>query len=146
MADPESEAEIQQALSALVKDRTVLVIAHRPAAVRGADRIAVMDGGRIVAAGTHDDLADDPRYRALLRQAGGLETATGKEDPSLADGATDSPDDGVADSAADVRVLRRRPPALMTGMGGRGPRVRCPPSPASPPGRWTPCCPASAGS
>ena len=39
MADPESEDEIQQALSALVKDRTVLVIAHRPAAVRGADRI-----------------------------------------------------------------------------------------------------------
>ena len=109
MADPESEAEIQQALSALVKDRTVLVIAHRPAAVRGADRIAVMDGGRIVAAGTHDDLADDPRYRALLRQAGGLETATGKEAPSLADGATDSPDDGVADSAADVRVLATSP-------------------------------------
>ena len=39
MADPESEDEIQQALSALVKDRTVLVIAHRPAAVRGADRL-----------------------------------------------------------------------------------------------------------
>lgn len=109
MADPESEAEIQEALSALVKDRTVLVIAHRPAAVRGADRIAVMDGGRIVAAGSHDDLADEPRYRALLRQAGGLETATGKEDPSLADGATDSPDDGVADSAADVRVLATSP-------------------------------------
>ena len=118
MADPESEAEIQQALSALVKDRTVLVIAHRPAAVRGADRIAVMDGGRIVAAGTHDDLVDEPYYRALLRQAGELEgatgsnvheTATGKEDPSLADGATDSPDDGVADSAADVRVLATSP-------------------------------------
>ena len=118
MADPESEAEIQQALSALVKDRTVLVIAHRPAAVRGADRIAVMDGGRIVAAGTHDDLADEPHYRALLRQAGELEgatgsnvheTATGKEGPSLADGATDSPDDGVADNAADVRVLATSP-------------------------------------
>ena len=110
MADPESEAEIQQALSALVNDRTVLVIAHRPAAVRGADRIAVMDGGRIVAAGTHDDLADEPHYRALLRQAGeiegatevdGDETATRTEGPVLADGAADSPDDGVADSVAD---------------------------------------------
>ena len=110
MADPESEAEIQEALSALVKDRTVLVIAHRPAAVRGADRIAVMDGGRIVAAGSHDDLADEPHYRALLRQAGeiegatevdGDETATRTEGPALADGAADSPDDGVADSAAD---------------------------------------------
>ena len=110
MADPESEAEIQEALSALVKDRTVLVIAHRPAAVRGADRIAVMDGGRIVAAGAHDDLADEPHYRALLRQAGEIEGATevdGDETetrtvgPALADGAADSPDDGVADSAAD---------------------------------------------
>ena len=122
MADPESEAEIQQALSALVKDRTVLVIAHRPAAVRGADRIAVMDGGRIVAAGAHDDLADEPHYRALLRQAGeiegatevdGDETATRTEDPALADGAADSPDDGVADSvadgAADGRVLATSP-------------------------------------
>ena len=110
MADPESEAEIQEALSALVKDRTVLVIAHRPAAVRGADRIAVMDGGRIVAAGSHDDLADEPHYRALLRQAGEIEGATevdGDETetrtvgPALADGAADSPDDGAADSAAD---------------------------------------------
>lgn len=110
MADPESEAEIQQALSALVKDRTVLVIAHRPAAVRGADRIAVMDGGRIVAAGAHDDLADEPHYRTLLRQAGeiegatevdGDETATRTVGPALADGAADSPDDGAADSVAD---------------------------------------------
>ena len=110
MADPESEDEIQQALSALVKDRTVLVIAHRPAAVRGADRIAVMDGGRIVAAGAHDDLADEPHYRALLRQAGEIEGATevdGDETetrtvgPALADGVADSAADGVADSAAD---------------------------------------------
>ena len=106
MADPESEAEIQEALSALVKDRTVLVIAHRPAAVRGADRIAVMDGGRIVAAGSHDDLADEPHYRALLRQAGELkgaaeadshDTVTRTDGPALAD--------GTADDAADGSVL-----------------------------------------
>jgi len=73
MADPESEAEIQEALSALVRARTVLVIAHRPAAVRGAHRIAVMDRGRIVACGSHNDLLDEPHYRALLRQAGELD-------------------------------------------------------------------------
>ena len=72
MADPESEAEIQEALSALVRGRTVLVIAHRPAAVRGAHRIAVMERGRIVASGTHGELLDEPHYRALLRQSGQL--------------------------------------------------------------------------
>ncbi|OLO64553.1 ABC transporter ATP-binding protein [Actinomyces oris] len=116
MADPESEAEIQQALSALVKDRTVLVIAHRPAAVRGADCIAVMDGGRIVAAGSHDDLADEPHYRALLRQAGELKGAaeadshdavTRTDGPALADGAAGSPDDGVADGSVLVPASSR---------------------------------------
>ncbi|WP_314676250.1 ABC transporter ATP-binding protein [uncultured Actinomyces sp.] len=72
MADPESEAEIQEALSALVRGRTVLVIAHRPAAVRGAHRIAVMERGRIVASGTHDELTGESHYRALLRQSGQL--------------------------------------------------------------------------
>ncbi|QWW20251.1 ABC transporter ATP-binding protein [Schaalia sp. 19OD2882] len=70
MADPESEAEIQEALSALVKGRTVLVIAHRPAAVRGADSIVVMNRGRIKASGRHEDLLDDPHYQALLRLSG----------------------------------------------------------------------------
>ena len=116
MADPESEAEIQQALSALVKDRTVLVIAHRPAAVRGADCIAVMDGGCIVAAGSHDDLADEPHYRALLRQAGELKGAaeadshdavTRTDGPALADGAAGSPDDGVADGSVLVPASSR---------------------------------------
>ncbi|MFT3876117.1 MAG: ABC transporter ATP-binding protein [Propioniciclava sp.] len=63
--DPESEAEIQAALTRLARGRTVLVIAHRPASIVGADRIVVLDRGRVVAQGTHDELADEPHYRAL---------------------------------------------------------------------------------
>ena len=144
MADPESEAEIQQALSALVKDRTVLVIAHRPAAVRGADRIAVMDGGRIVAAGAHDDLADEPHYRALLRQAGeiegatevdGDETETRRGGPALADGAADSPDDGVADSVADSAADGGAPAAVASHINDRGGRTGAARPEPSAPGR-----------
>ena len=63
--DPESEALIQEALDRLVVGRTVLVIAHRPASVRGAGRIVVLDRGRVVAQGTHAGLAEEPHYRAL---------------------------------------------------------------------------------
>jgi ABC transporter, permease/ATP-binding protein len=54
--DAESERLVQDALEALMKDRTTLVIAHRLATVRKADRIIVMDGGVIVEQGTHETL------------------------------------------------------------------------------------------
>lgn len=63
--DPESEAEIQRALSHLVEGRTVLVIAHRPASVRGADQIVVLERGRVVACGTDHELAGQPHYEGL---------------------------------------------------------------------------------
>jgi ATP-binding cassette subfamily B protein len=54
--DAESERLVQQALERLMAERTTLVIAHRLATVRAADRIVVMDEGRIVEEGTHAKL------------------------------------------------------------------------------------------
>ncbi|MFX8597259.1 ATP-binding cassette domain-containing protein, partial [Acinetobacter baumannii] len=54
--DAESEVAVQHALDRVMQNRTTIVIAHRLATVQKADRILVMDGGRIVAEGRHADL------------------------------------------------------------------------------------------
>ena len=122
MADPESEAEIQEALSALVEGRTVLVIAHRPAAVRGAHRIAVMDRGRVVAAGTHAELLDEPHYRALLRQSGELDDDAPGDDEGAARNADASrspaPHPAGAGASDGTGPGTSRPVSASTGPGG----------------------------
>ncbi len=64
--DAESERVVQQALDAVMEGRTTLIIAHRLATVRQADRILVMENGRIVAQGTHDSLTRDSALYAHL--------------------------------------------------------------------------------
>ena len=64
--DAESERMVQLALERLMTGRTVLIIAHRLATVRHADRIAVMERGRIIATGSHDELTrSNPLYARL---------------------------------------------------------------------------------
>lgn len=63
--DPEAEADIQQALSRLVQGKTVLVIAHRAASIIGVDQIAILEGGRISACGTPDQVADHPYMQRM---------------------------------------------------------------------------------
>jgi ATP-binding cassette subfamily B protein len=75
--DAESERMVQRALERLMARRTVLMIAHRLATVRHADRIAVMDRGRVIAVGSHEVLVrDNPLYARLASlQFGAVEAA-----------------------------------------------------------------------
>ena len=67
--DPEAEHLIQAALARLIADRTVLVIAHRLSTIRQAREIVVLDQGRVVQRGRHDDLVDEPGLYASLYRA-----------------------------------------------------------------------------
>ncbi|MBQ8086895.1 MAG: ABC transporter ATP-binding protein [Clostridia bacterium] len=68
-ADPENEALVQKAFRELAKSSTVIMIAHRLSSVRGADRIYVLDQGKIVQEGTHDSLvAQEGLYRSMWEE------------------------------------------------------------------------------
>jgi len=65
-SDPENEAVIQQSIDNLVKDKTVIMIAHRLSTIVNADKIIVLDKGKIAAEGTHTELLQDsPLYQKM---------------------------------------------------------------------------------
>ena len=65
--DVQVEAEIHEALKSLMEDRTTIVIAHRLSTILLANRVVLVDEGKIVASGTHSDLmAGEPRYMEVL--------------------------------------------------------------------------------
>ena len=68
--DPTKEHEIRDALTEVMRGRSTIVIAHRPATIALADRVVLIDGGRVAAEGTHSELlAHDGRYRTVLAAA-----------------------------------------------------------------------------
>lgn len=92
--DPSKEHEIRAALAEVMRGRTTIIIAHRPATIALADRVVLLDGGKVVADGPHDELlVTSARYREVLARA------------ALVD------DAGVVDDEADIDL------AEPTGMG-----------------------------
>lgn len=66
--DPESESRLVETVERLSKGRTVIIVAHRLATVRRADRVVVVDAGKIVEVGTHQDLVDDDGIYAAFHR------------------------------------------------------------------------------
>jgi ATP-binding cassette subfamily B protein len=121
--DPTKEHEIRDALTEVMRGRTTIVIAHRPATIALADRVVLVDDGHVVAEGTHQSLlASSSRYRQVLAAAARREAEAEAHAAHVAagDGDGDGPRDGDGDGA--VPVAERGDPggAAAAGDGGNG--------------------------
>jgi ATP-binding cassette, subfamily C, bacterial CydCD len=107
--DAESEAAIQDALDRLMRGRTTLIFAHRLSSIIGADRILVLDEGRVAESGTHATLmARDGVYRRLMAgQAGGETDGTLHDDAVTADRETSPTPHAAAAPTEDTPAVLR---------------------------------------
>ncbi|HEY7437614.1 MAG TPA: ABC transporter ATP-binding protein [Methylomirabilota bacterium] len=116
--DAESEAAIQDALDRLMRGRTTLIFAHRLSSIIGADRILVLDEGRVVESGTHKALmAGDGVYRRLMsgQAAGGADGVIG--DGRDGDQAADNGEPSAPFDAATGARTAEPAAALRTAVG-----------------------------
>jgi ATP-binding cassette subfamily B protein len=118
--DPTVEAGIHATLRRLMADRTTIVIAHRRSTISLADRIVVVDGGRVLAEGSHDELmASCPRYVELLTGAPPEGEADLSPGPHALSAVTEPDDRRPATEARGFGgVPRKAPPAPLTGQRG----------------------------
>ena len=112
--DPRMEAEIHDTLRRVMRGRTTLLIAHRRSTLQLADRIAVLDEGRVVDVGSHEELVDRcPRYRLLL--AGPEDDDGDSGDAALPGAASASAASAGAASAGAASAGAAQPGAALAG-------------------------------